>query len=714
MSRRWLFALVLAAVAVGRPEAATPPSLVHYQGVLLNSSGQPLSGSFDVVLRLYTSASGNLVYTESHTTANNNAIVAVNGWFAVDLGTGTPQGGPLPLDFQFSNYAELWLEAQVTGQSALPRVRLTSAPYSMNSATLDGKTADKLINTSETEQAKAGPLAIGTTTPSSEGWGLEVHAPNTAAIFTADSGASEVRLANAGEGLSAKGEFSGGSFHLNDGYTSAVLASSSSGGTGLVATGDTVGGEFNTSGSSTKVASGGTGIAASGSTAGGWFEGNGSTTVLSSKGLGVFAAGSYRGGIFLNIQDSGQARLAEGDRGIWGKGLFAGGTFSHPDTLTHWADVSQIRGATTYKIRGTGQVSFVQNHPYEKDKVVVYAAPEGDEVAVYTRGTVRLSRGRATARLGSTFSLVANPDVGLTAHITPRGACPGLYVAAVSTSELEIRCDEPAGEGLVVDYLVYGLRIGFERHPPIQEKDREAFIPPREMAETFYTSHPRMKPDSALERHRSMSAAAGHPIVDFSRSEALASAVNEGREAALLKATEAASTALAASDPRTLADEPRLRIPPVLPSPSGKNSGPASQAPETRPRHPFTASLPLVTAPETGHVEAGDVLTIDPKIPGGLRVADRASDRGVAGCAVAPSEETPLRDGEVAVGVAGIYLCRVDARAGGIAVGDLLTSSATPGHAQRATAKDNGAILGKAMEPLPAGKGLIHVLVALR
>ena len=65
---------------------------------------------------------------------------------------------------------------------------------------------------------------------------------------------------------------------------------------------------------------------------------------------------------------------------------------------------------------------------------------------------------------------------------------------------------------------------------------------------------------------------------------------------------------------------------------------------------------------------------------------------------------------------------RVSAENGPIRVGDLLTTSRTPGYAMKAkpvvvngvAVYASGTILGKAMEPLHAGKGLIKVLVTLR
>jgi len=59
--------------------------------------------------------------------------------------------------------------------------------------------------------------------------------------------------------------------------------------------------------------------------------------------------------------------------------------------------------------------------------------------------------------------------------------------------------------------------------------------------------------------------------------------------------------------------------------------------------------------------------------------------------------------------------CKVDADISPIAAGDLLTTSATPGHAQKVVdrARAVGAIIGKALAPLSSGKGLVPVLVSL-
>jgi hypothetical protein len=68
------------------------------------------------------------------------------------------------------------------------------------------------------------------------------------------------------------------------------------------------------------------------------------------------------------------------------------------------------------------------------------------------------------------------------------------------------------------------------------------------------------------------------------------------------------------------------------------------------------------------------------------------------------------------VALLGKVFCKVDAQYGAIAVGDLLTTSRTPGHAMKADdpLKAFGSVIGKALRPLAAGQGLIPILIALQ
>ena len=73
-------------------------------------------------------------------------------------------------------------------------------------------------------------------------------------------------------------------------------------------------------------------------------------------------------------------------------------------------------------------------------------------------------------------------------------------------------------------------------------------------------------------------------------------------------------------------------------------------------------------------------------------------------------------EGGQQVALSGRVYVRADASQGAIKPGDLLTTSAIPGHAMKVTdhLRAQGAILGKAMSALKQGQGLVLVLVTLQ
>lgn len=120
-------------------------------------------------------------------------------------------------------------------------------------------------------------------------------------------------------------------------------------------------------------------------------------------------------------------------------------------------------------------------------------------------------------------------------------------------------------------------------------------------------------------------------------------------------------------------------------------------------------------------VEPGSVLVA--LGPDEVAVAEEACDRRVIGVAAgAGGLRSALRLGtrpgeeRVPVALAGRVYCKADAEHGAIALGDLLTSSTTEGHAMRVAdpATAAGAIMGKALASLDRGRGLIPVLLTLR
>lgn len=68
------------------------------------------------------------------------------------------------------------------------------------------------------------------------------------------------------------------------------------------------------------------------------------------------------------------------------------------------------------------------------------------------------------------------------------------------------------------------------------------------------------------------------------------------------------------------------------------------------------------------------------------------------------------------IALLGKVYCKVDAQYASIEVGDLLTTSPSPGHAMKASdhLQAFGAVIGKALRPLKEGQGLIPILIALQ
>jgi hypothetical protein len=121
-------------------------------------------------------------------------------------------------------------------------------------------------------------------------------------------------------------------------------------------------------------------------------------------------------------------------------------------------------------------------------------------------------------------------------------------------------------------------------------------------------------------------------------------------------------------------------------------------------------------------VEPGDVVEIDPNSPGKFRKAREALSTRVAGVisttpgVVLGNKSAESNDARPILALAGRVPVKVTAKYGAIAVGDLLVSSPIPGYAMKCPEKSQciGAVIGKALEPLAEGSGLIEVQIVLR
>jgi hypothetical protein len=121
-------------------------------------------------------------------------------------------------------------------------------------------------------------------------------------------------------------------------------------------------------------------------------------------------------------------------------------------------------------------------------------------------------------------------------------------------------------------------------------------------------------------------------------------------------------------------------------------------------------------------VEAGTVMVLGDD--GSLHPSCQPYDKRVAGVLSGAGDyrpgivldKQPTGKPRKPIALMGKVYCKVDTEFGDIAVGDLLTTSPTPGHAMKAddAARAFGAVIGKALRPFKGGQGLVPVLIALQ
>jgi hypothetical protein len=141
---------------------------------------------------------------------------------------------------------------------------------------------------------------------------------------------------------------------------------------------------------------------------------------------------------------------------------------------------------------------------------------------------------------------------------------------------------------------------------------------------------------------------------------------------------------------------------------------------------PFGADFAESVAVKGGseNYAPGDLLVIDPSGESRLSLSQAPYSTLVAGIystqpgVVASTHhvDEALPNNEVPLAVVGIVPCKVTAENGPIVAGDLLVASSTPGHAMKGTDRGRmlGAVVGKALESLREGRGVVQVLVTLQ
>jgi hypothetical protein len=122
------------------------------------------------------------------------------------------------------------------------------------------------------------------------------------------------------------------------------------------------------------------------------------------------------------------------------------------------------------------------------------------------------------------------------------------------------------------------------------------------------------------------------------------------------------------------------------------------------------------------HVEPGTVMVLGDE--GALHQSHQPYDKRVAGVISGAGDYKPgivldkrqSQHKRQPVALLGKVYCKVDAQYASIEVGDLLTTSATPGHAMKVgePLQAFGTVIGKALRRFREGQGLIPILIALQ
>jgi len=139
-TNRMIAAVMVTLAWLASPSAAEVPSLINYQGRMLDHNGNLVSSNVNINVAIYTAETlGDVVYTE-----NVGTVPVNNGVYSLMFGANKIQ-----LVNAFAN-PESWLEVSVNGIKVSPRQRLVSVPYAVIADTVpDGSlTGEKLARES--------------------------------------------------------------------------------------------------------------------------------------------------------------------------------------------------------------------------------------------------------------------------------------------------------------------------------------------------------------------------------------------------------------------------------------------------------------------------------------------------------------------------------------------------------------------------------------
>ncbi|MCO5169114.1 MAG: hypothetical protein M9894_22450 [Planctomycetes bacterium] len=418
------------------PPPASGRAQLTFQARLTTPQGQPITGVHAFTFHICDAPTGDgRLWSESQ-----DALVT-NGLLSVVLGRDTPLS-PAVLDP--AGGSDRYVAIELAGDE-VARVKLTATAYSIVAG-----------------------VANAVWDPASS-TGLDLSALDARYVQTGGSGGGVLRTVN-GVGPSASGDFS-----ISPGPSGRVSVTPTANGVEVDAqggdldlatadgryvnvTGDTVAGDLGVSGALT------TGSILTVQLRAHMFEFTGGVQgpFLSPDGAFSFRRPSHPPGTSEVTFATGHPRdTVSSHHSLVGNTALMGRVLIEQELTTH--GLHEARGGLVVP---TGAMKAFY-HDLGDGTGIYYCCLEGPESTNFIRGVGQLSNGVAAIDLPEHFRIVTEGE-GVTAHLTPLGPTPGLYVVRSDHRQLEVR-ESPGGAGDVrFNYLVLGVRVGHKGEQPIR------------------------------------------------------------------------------------------------------------------------------------------------------------------------------------------------------------------------------------------------------
>ena len=438
------------------------PRLINYQGVLTDKQGKPVvDGSYVITFSLYDSP-----FEGSPFWGEVLPIITIKGYFNVMLGAQTeiksfPPGGA-------------WLGIKVGSDDEMAlRTNLASVPYAFLVA--DNSVGTQQIKDKSITAEKIIPSIISSINGlSNNGGNIDIISEGNINV-TVDSVSNSIVISGTGI-YNATNILAGENITIevdSINNTLTISSSASGGNAGSFLSADSF--EVINSDSERIVI---IGINGDGSGSAEFLNRFGQTTVLitteefspSTGAFAIFENDDFAAGIFGKDGGGGLFQLVNA-AGVLALNLdgedLGGGSVS---VLNQNGQTTVFLDGAFGDIVATGIKSFVAPHPTNSSKDIFYAAIEGPEAGMYTRGTGKLTDGETEVFLPEHFRLLASSG-SLTVTLTPLSATSfGLAIIDKSTYSFVVKELYDGVGNYEFDYLVQAVRKGYEDFEVVRPK----------------------------------------------------------------------------------------------------------------------------------------------------------------------------------------------------------------------------------------------------